>query len=280
MNTIKLKNIIIAILALLNALLLALSVTGQLQKQEAYDRSVRELTALYEANGLSLRAESLPRSVELPLPSAVRDSAAEANFARALIPAAGSVDSGGGIYRYYNVDNPAAGECLFRSSGAIEASLQQATEDPAAFCRDLCSEFGYTEFHEIFDGFGGSSTAIRTFDGFKVYNCSLHFSFDGTMLRSVSGTFLPRIPLGDERLSVDLITALTRFLDYRNSAGLVCTEVRGVDCGYLLQPTASTPLQLVPVAHVSTDVNDYYVNLFTYDISRDNAASIMTLSAE
>ena len=121
---------------------------------------------------------------------------------------------------------------------------------------------------------------MRTFEGAKVYNCSLQFSFEGTTLHAVSGTFLPRISPTEERFSADLITALTRFLDYRNSAGLVCTAVRSVDCGYLLQPTASAPLQLVPVARVSTDVNDYYVNLLTYTISRGDDLSAVAIAAE
>ena len=60
-----------------------------------------------------------------------------------------------------------------------------------------------------------------------------------------------------------------RFLDYCGVSGVVCTEVSALDSGYLLQSSASAPLRLIPVWRITTDVNNYYVNCKTGEVTRE-----------
>ena len=67
------------------------------------------------------------------------------------------------------------------------------------------------------------------------------------------------------------MTALVRFLDYRNASGAVCTGITWLSAGYPVQSTTSAPLQLVPVLRVDTDVYSYYVNIVSSEVSRVSA---------
>ena len=98
------------------------------------------------------------------------------------------------------------------------------------------------------------------------------FTFSGSTLTTVTGTFLPPIDTSESgETALDAVTALVRFLDYRNASGAVCTGITWLSAGYLVQSTTSAPLQLVPVLRVDTDVYSYYVNIVSGEVSRVSA---------
>jgi len=68
---------------------------------------------------------------------------------------------------------------------------------------------------------------------------------------------------------LDAVDALVHFLDYCSVSGVVCTEVRALDEGYLLQTSSASPLRLQGVWRISTDVSSYYVNCKTGEITRE-----------
>ena len=115
-------------------------------------------------------------------------------------------------------------------------------------------------------------TASRFVGELEVCNASLTFTFSGSTLTTVTGTFLPPIDTSESgETALDAVTALVRFLDYRNASGAVCTGITWLSAGYLVQSTTSAPLQLVPVLRVDTDVYSYYVNIVSGEVSRVSA---------
>ena len=115
-------------------------------------------------------------------------------------------------------------------------------------------------------------TASRFVGELEVCNASLIFTFSGSTLTTVTGTFLPPIDTSESgETALDAVTALVRFLDYRNASGAVCTGITWLSAGYLVQSTTSAPLQLVPVLRVDTDVYSYYVNIVSGEVSRVSA---------
>ena len=269
MNTARLKNIVIIILLLANAFLLVLLTSRRAEEHSAYERSLEQLSKLYRTNGIALDKTLIERAAaELLSVEPARDPAAEQSLAEGIIGSVSSIDSGGGIYRYYNADDPGSGFCLIRSGGAVEATLNRPVDDPEEFCSDLCAPYGYLLYETLNDGRSTTVTAHRLLNELEVFNCSLSFSFTGGTLKSVSGLFLPPVSTDAETTPLDVVTALVRFLDYRSSAGVVCTEIVSLSGGYLLQSTTSAPLQLVPVLRVETDVYSYYVNAVTGEVTR------------
>ena len=251
MNTARLKNIVIIILLLANAFLLVLLLSRRAEEYAAQERSLAQLTALYGSNGIALDGallNDLPDSVLNVQPS--RDLAAEQALAEGIIGAVASIDSG----------------------GALEATLSRAVDDPAKFCSELCVPFGYKTFELLGDGTRTVVTAKRSVDELEVYNSSLTFTFSGSTLTTVSGSFLPLIDTSESgKIALDAMTALVRFLDYRSTSGAVCTQITGLSAGYLMQSTTSAPLRLVPVLRVDTDVYSYYVNVISGEVTRVSA---------
>ena len=268
MNTARLKNIVILILLLANAFLLVLLLSRRTEERRAYDRSLDELLTLYASSGItldrSLLEETTPQFIDT---QPERNLAAEQTFAEGVIGTGSSLDSGGGIYRYYSAD----GTCLFRSSGALEAAVNRTVEgDLTDYCAGLCLPSGYTIYSTLEDGERTVVTATRTINDLEVYNADLTFTFSGSTLTAITGFFLPAFETSEaDAHSLDLITALVRFLDYRSESGVVCTEILSLSGGYLLQSTASVPQQLVPVFKIQTDVYSYYVNILSGEVSRE-----------
>lgn len=271
MNTARLKNIVIIILLLANAFLLVLLFARRAEERSVQEHTLSQLTELFASDGVQLDAsalENLPASLLSVQP--VRDADAERALAEGIIGAESAVDSGGGIYRYYSSDGLGGGVCLIRSSGALEASVSRAVDDPEGLCAELCLPLGYTAIETLTDGTRTTITATRMLEDCKVFNGALTFTFSSNTLTSVSGTLLP--PIDTEQsstLPLDAVTALVRFLDYRNASGAVCTEVVRLSGGYLVQSTASAALQLVPVLRVETDVYSYYVALQSGEVTRE-----------
>ena len=245
MNTARLKNIVILILLLANAFLLVLLFSRRAEENAAHERSVAQLTTLLNADGIAFDSallDGLPDTVLSVQPA--RDLAAEQALAEGIIG----------------------------SGGALEAAVSRAVDDPAEFCADLCVPLGYRTFDVLSDGARTVVTASRFVGELEVCNASLIFTFSGSTLTTVTGTFLPPIDTSESgETALDAVTALVRFLDYCNASGAVCTGITWLSAGYLVQSTTSAPLQLVPVLRVDTDVYSYYVNIVSGEVSRVSA---------
>ena len=209
MNTARLKNIVILILLLANAFLLVLLFSRRAEENAAHERSVAQLTALLSADGIAFDSallDGLPDTVLSVQPA--RDLAAEQALAEGIIGSVTSIDSGGGIYRYYSSDGLNSGSCLIRSGGALEAAVSRAVDDPAEFCADLCVPLGYRTFDLLSDGARTVVTASRFVGELEVCNASLIFTFSGSTLTTVTGTFLPPIDTSESgETALDAVTA-------------------------------------------------------------------------
>ena len=258
MKTSRLKNIVIVILLLVNAFLLFLLLSRRAEERDSNERRVEQLCTLFEKNGVAFDRALLPdEEAHLSL-SLERDAAREEAFASALLGTAESSDSGGGY-----------GSCSIRSGGTADALLSRPVDDPESFSKQLFKTFGYTFLtSQLTDG-SGSVTGMRSEKGQLIFNASLTLTFSDSSLTGVSGTFLPALDEGRRTDGLDAVDALVHFLDYCSVSGVVCTEVRALDEGYLLQTSSASPLRLQGVWRISTDVSSYYVNCKTGEITRE-----------
>lgn len=267
MKTSRLKNIVIAILALVNVFLLALLAGRAVQERAARSRAVSELVSLYAADGVELPAALIPSEApRLAVIEPARSPETEAAFAEALLGACEPEDVGGGIYRYRSEN----GTCLIRASGAVDAALELPAGDSETFLNDLLSAYGYAVLGSDAQQDGSETvTAVRTLPDGMIFNAQLILRFSRGSLTSVSGSFVPPVEPLEGSAGIDGITALVRFLDYSNGSGEVCTVVTGVSSGYLLQSTASASQRLIPAWCIETDVNQYYVNMLSGEVTRE-----------
>lgn len=267
MKTLRIKNIVIVILLLVNAFLLVLLLSRQNQQRIAYERSVEQLSLLLTNNGIAFDTSLLPDKASYPAAELSHDADAEASFARALLGDDAAARSTGGGSSVYESER---GSLQFRANGTVDGSVDHPVENPADFLSSALSDFGYrADVTSALSSTGsGTVTAVREVDGVKIFNAPLTFTFESSVLTSVSGSFLPSVTLAAFAGDTDATSALVRFLDYRNSNGLVCTEITSLTCGYLFQSSAASA-KLVPAWHIATDVSEYYVNSVTGEVSRE-----------
>jgi len=266
-KTSRLKSIVIAILALVNVFLLALLVSRGVQDRAARSRAEAQLIRLYAASGVELPAALIPKTEAKPAcPDPVRKPDLEAAFVSEILGPCTAQDIGGGIYRHAGEN----GQCLMRASGAVEAALDRPISDPDAFSEALFSAYGYAALRSDVQSDGsGDIVAVRMLPSGMVFNAELTLHFFRSRLLSATGFFLPDVEPAESGGGIDGVTALVRFLDYSKGSGEVCTAVTDVRGGYLLQSTASAAQRLIPAWCVTTDVNRYYVNALTGEVSRE-----------
>lgn len=266
MKASRLKTIVIVILLLVNAFLLFLLLSRRAEQTQAYERTVEQLCELFARSGVSFDRALLPENSDVYALSPERSSTREMAFAKSLLgDDVSAFDSGGGISRY----SSSLGSCSLRSGGTVDAVLSRPLDDAAQFSRELFRSFGYEEVSSSLNGGSGSVTGMRRGKNGPIYNAALTLTFSDSTLTGVSGTFLSDLDEGRRTDGLDAISALVRFLDNCGVSGVVCTEVSALDSGYLLQSSASAPLRLIPVWRITTDVNNYYVNCKTGEVTRE-----------
>ena len=266
METYRLKNIAIVILLLLNGGLLLLLGSQFLQSKHSEAAAAEELRTLFESHQLTLDSQvDLTQPPLSPL-TLSRNSETEQAIASFLLN--GGVESssqGGGIYSY----KTEYGAIQFRSGGSFDGSrLTLPVDDAADFSKQFCSQFGYQDLQlQVLDG-TGSASGIQYVAGVPVYGCGMALYFESGILTSVTGAHVNLDSAAVEAgQPMTCITALVRFLDYRSGSGVVCSEVRAVQCVYELHSTTST-LRLLPAWRIDTDTYTYFVDCASGEVSR------------
>lgn len=261
MDRFRLKNLMILILLLLNGFLLFSLAQRREAEREAFRRTVEQLTALFQEDGMVLDSGAVSRDVPPDGVALVRDASLEGQAAAFLLggtPA--SSDQGGGIFHYAG----AAGEALFRSSGGFEAAGTLAEgEKVEDFCRGFCRAFSYEAPELRLDGEGnGVFTAPGIYGRLPVFNCAVTFTVEDHVLTAVSGTLLPKTGTAVSGEPLSAAGALTAFQRMRRESAAVASTVTDVRLCYELQ-TAGASMSLDPAWRIVTDTEDYYVNCLT-----------------
>lgn len=259
MERVRLKNIIILILALLNLFLLGSMAVRHLRQETARNRLAEELSALFAADGITLDAQTVPASAPLfprtPIRSTDEDRAVAAFF---LGEALTAQDEGGGIFACRSE----TGEALFRSSGTFELRLKTSPAHTEDTISSFCSKFDYRDL-TVSDA--GTCTAVQYVDGSPAADAEVTFHLTDGLLTAVTGIHLPRSEAAAavDSQPISAATALTIFLQERRSSGAVVSAVTDVYACYRLHSTAASPMALAPAWCVVTDTGKYYVNSIT-----------------
>lgn len=267
METYRLKNITILILLLLNLFLLGLLLNFRYQQSSSAQQLKQQLVQLYENQGITL-----PEDLDVDAPSLTpmgvsRSLTEEAAIAAYLLgEEVTGTDQGGGIYTYTGE----MGTVQFRSSGAFDyAPVRQDVTDPQTFYEGFLDTFGYRALSSNYTDSTGTLTAVRDVNGYDVYNCTVSFRFSDRQLVSVAGSWVSTASTTAlSQPSYTAADALSQFLEYRSTAGVVCNSVTAVYPAYALQSPTPSSLQLSAKWQVVTDTYSYYVDCATKEVQR------------
>lgn len=263
METYRLKNIAIVILLLLNGCLLLTLGYQKLQSMRTENRAAEQLHRLYQVSQLGLGEQVELFRQPLGALTLSRRASVEQEIASALLGGdVISTSQGGGIYSYESD----CGLIQFRAGGSFYGvRLSLPVDDIETFSKDFCRRFGYETPQIRLENGSGSAAAGELVGNVRVINCGVELYFVDGVLTSVTGGHVSledAVEEPGERITC--VTALVKFLDYRNASGVVCSEVVDARCVYHLQG-ASAP-RLLPAWEIETDTYTYYVDCETGEI--------------
>lgn len=259
MDRYRLKNIIILVLLLTNVFLVGVLSMRQTSENTSHRQTAKQLSALFAADGMTLREEDIPSKAPPAGQTLSRSMELEESVASFFLgknPA--RTDRGGEIYSYTGTQGGAA---QFRAGGSFDIACASSKTDGVQLIRDFCQKFSYTE--PVFSS--GSSTAVASgrFERLNVSNCTVTFTLDSTgALVAVSGTLLPQkgTELSFDVQPLSASAALTSFQKMRRERQAAVSSIIAITPCYELQSTPATPMSLVPAWCIATDTGNYYVN--------------------
>ena len=261
MDSAKIKNVVIAILLILNFCFLIIAVGDKLESRKMEQQMSDELSEVFSKNGITMPASVMPDNARLQQWSVMRDPDVENFIAEVLLGNAQREDQGGNIFVYKNEN----GNARFRGNGEFEIFLSDQNELRRQMSdseiEKLFEKCGIEAEREVTDG--ENITYVCTADGIQIFNCKIVFERIDGVLTSVYG-FCPMI-LENTEQEMEVIgaaTALMKFLNAVKAGGFVCNSVYYVDCGYSLEFNilASVSGKLSSVWRIFTDSGVYYID--------------------
>lgn len=271
----KIKNIILLLLLLVNALLLALLATRSLAARQTAREAWRDCISVFEKNGITLGLDEAPEGEGLAPLRAERDKTAEIAVAASFLGEVTVSEPGGGVF----LCNGALGEASFRAGGEFSVTLEGGAlsadgQDAGSHALSLLKNMGLqTDAESLVTEETDGATLVsvsQAVSGVPVFSCTASFTYRNGSLMSVSGRWVlsePRADSQSENLGSPM-TALFLLLRHVISEGDVCKEVTAVTAGYQVPATLSDPIKLTPVWRIETDTGLYYVNTESASVER------------
>lgn len=275
MESAKLKNIVLLILAITNALLLCLLLVQRVQSRQYRQQALADAVELLEQRGISVQAQDIP-TADFPAPMTLeRDEGWELEVFTELLGQGTTLTQRGLVSLYTGP----LGTAEVRENGGFSISFATGAyplapgEEPAGHAQKLVRQLGFPTAGEVRSE-DGSVTLIQTCaDGgerYPVFSCSVQAEYENGQAASLRGTRLVGRPSPDAQQGEALSTAtlLVRFRSGVIDSGDACTAIRSVTQGYVLSADAGGNLRLTPVLRLETDTNPYVVNALTGELSR------------
>lgn len=271
MESAKLKNIILIILIVTNALLLGLMVFQRLESHQYQQKALADAVELLEQRGISVRQEAISTQ-DFPAPMTLaRDQAGEREVFTALL-GEDTVLTQRGLVSLYT--GP-LGQAEVRGDGSFSVQLEPGAYplgeggDPASHARTTLSRrMGFSgQVEQVADD---TVTATQFWNSSPVFSCQITVIYDRDSLVSIAGTRLVGQPAADAQAGLPLSTAtlLVRFRAGLIDSGDTCTALLSATQGYTLSSGADGKLRLTPVLRLETDTNPYILDALTGELRR------------
>lgn len=267
----RVKNILILLMLIINALLLGVFLSRQAGQASVRKNSAQDLVAVLREQGVTMLPESIPDDTR-PLYSleAVRDEAFERAVALYLLQDAQAEDQGGNIIVYTGQNGTAA----FRGGGNIELALTQPFDtggapDAGQAARQLLGRMGFdltgAQITSVATGSGHTVEIRQSVSQLPVYNCRLAVSLDeNNKLLQLSGRWTAGTPAqADTQATKSAAYALLKFIDAMRRAGTPVSDIAVMETGYVTTTAAPGLIRLLPVWHIVASGADYYINALT-----------------
>ena len=267
MESSKIKNLIICLLALVNLFLAGLIVSDWSQTARSRASVNAAVHTILENNGITLAEGAMPDTSVLKSYSVSRNFEQEKQMVSSVLGSVTVQDQGGNIMYYYGEK----GQANFRSSGDFEILFDReplpVEKDAMSTVRSVLKKMGIQAEYSPQSSVSAGNTdtvVVMTvlFEGTPVINCQIKFTFATDSLLMVEGRRLLDIQREEAGVTIlDAPTLLTRFIGLVNRNGYVCSEIREIRP--VFQYSDASGGRLVPVWEVETNARTYYLNVST-----------------
>ena len=262
MDTRRLEQIVIIILAILVLCLLFIVAADRLQAVRDHAELENQVAALLEKNGIradDLRLPETPAQYRL-----LRDTELEQAQVKKLIGTDRGQEQGGGI-RYYKSER---GQALLRGTGEMDVLFTgdaAGRGDPGRLLDRLFSRAGLTlgeTDREPEDDDTLQRCCYR--DGIPILNAVLKADISDGIISLISGTvpFQREAERSTEGV-MSAATALGRFLEQVRREGIVCSRLEEISPVYLMSVPVSGESSLIPLWRIRTDTGTFFLNALT-----------------
>ena len=257
MDGFKVKKIIIGLLLLVDLLLLAMLVRDRAAAAAIRREARHGVESAFSDSGIALPTD-IPWDTELTSCSLNRSRDTENSMASAVIGRCTVQDLGGNILFYRSE----RGEAQFRGTGEFQimpfTGQVAAGNDPVDTAVSILRKMGIrTDARSARVTPGEQTTTITLtcmFMGESVYNCTVDFLFSSENLLMIDGC--RPMEYSDKRSAetLDAATMLLRYLAEVRASGLICSEIRSVEPGWMMTSSASGEGSMTPFWKIETDV--------------------------
>ncbi len=262
---IKLKNIVIWALVIINTFFLAFFLGRIIKEHSIKKEALTHLSILFLRNGIELEAGNIREGGELAELLITRDTAEEQKLAETLL---GPVDmtENGGIYTYTGKK----GQAVFRSGGAFDIQFSEHVYDSITGARNtaksILQTMGIETAAPVAAGEKGNETveAVCSWERQPIFNCRIRFVFKDGSLAVIRGTYAANMKASARKTNMSsCATSMMYFLNEVKNDKISCVRILSVEPGYMLKAAGDV---ISAVWRVDTDSGVYYVDTGTGNI--------------
>lgn len=263
----RVKNILIVLLALVNAFLFIVYITSNISDARAEQETRLNVVSVLSKSAFSIDESLIPgkRSVLYPL-SVERNLKNEDKIAKSFLGSFQKFTQSGGAVLYTSE----LGEVQFKPDGSFEITLKNSinlsessdiTELVFAVAKKL--KISVAEQIEIFENpYGTHARTIQLYSGVPVYNCDVNvvlksdksIKINGRILSKGANVLRGEAPRDVTGLLLDLVEDL-------NKNGITSGKIESIRGGFNLDYTmGGSAIYAVPVWEFTVSGNDFYIN--------------------
>ncbi|MEA4894117.1 MAG: hypothetical protein VB064_02525 [Oscillospiraceae bacterium] len=269
MDKSKIKNFILVLLAVVNAFLLYIVITNDIEEHKAQASRMEALEKVLAEKGITLSSDIELSETVPPLLYLSREVDTEQRSLASLIGTCTAVDKGGNIF-FYSGPN---GEGKFRGTGEFEIELNSGVitkgRDPVGAAKTALKRLGLdcSDIEPVVTVEGSETTVILccSWEGTSIYNARVTFVFCSDDLQRISGTRPLDVKSGIKSSETypDSVTVIMSFLQSVHQTGFICSEINSLKIEYNMYSTVSGNCTLKPVWCITTNSGPFYIDAET-----------------
>lgn len=261
----KIKNIVILILLVVNALLLVQTVARERQSAQYREDAILGAVEALRRQGYSVADGALEEEGDFSNLVAARDKAAEEKLARSLLGTVEQTEDG--IRVSYKGEK---GSATFRADGGFRVVFVPGAYDASRGERDLAAKLLAEDGQdwEVLSAGEDAAMLRQRWAGRPIFSCTARVSYEKGSLSAIEGQRLIGVPTQETGRGnvMDAATALIRFMSGMREGGHVFTQVEKLTAGYRAV-SSGREQRLESVWRVATDAGGFLMDAVSGEIT-------------